>query len=155
MTTTTPRALFYRPGEADGVDLRGTRVTFLATAADASGGSVFEFRAAPGFSTGVHVHGHIEEYFYVLDGAFEFVLGDERVQAGRGAFVFVPPGTPHGFGNAGSTPATLLLTTTPPGHEDYFAGLAEVLANPGPPDAEKIADLRRRFDTEQLSSLKG
>jgi hypothetical protein len=66
----------------------------------------------------------------------------------------VPPGTAHGFGNAGSAPATLLLIISPASvHEEYVRELAVILANPGPPDTVAIADLRRRYDTVQVSPL--
>ena len=66
----------------------------------------------------------------------------------------VPPGTAHGFGNAGSAPATLLLIISPAGvHEEYFRELAAILARPGAPDTAAIADLRQRDDTVQVSAL--
>jgi hypothetical protein len=41
----------------------------------------------------------------------------------------------------------------PPTHDRYFDDLAEILAADGPPDSAAIAELRSRYDTEQLSSL--
>jgi hypothetical protein len=35
--------------------------------------------------------------------------------------------------------------------EDYFRELAQILARPGAPDQAAIVDLRRRYDTEQVS----
>ena len=58
-----------------------------------------------------------------------------------------------GFGSLGDTPATLLLTMAPAGHDRYFDELAEILAADGPPDSDEIAALRKRYDTEQISSL--
>jgi hypothetical protein len=37
-----------------------------------------------------------------------------------GSFVLIPRGTVHTFGNAGSTPAKLLVILSPPGFEQYF-----------------------------------
>jgi uncharacterized RmlC-like cupin family protein len=67
--------------------------------------------------------------------------------------VFVPPGVPHAFANRGAAPSRLLLILSPPAHDRYFDELAEILAADGPPDSEAIAALRKRYDTEQLSSL--
>ena len=50
-------------------------------------------------------------------------------------------------------PAKFLLITSPPGHDRYFDELAAILAVDGPPDSEAIAELRRRYDTVQISSL--
>jgi len=42
---------------------------------------------------------------------------------------------------------------SPSGHDRYFDELAEILSVDGPPDSAAIAELRRRYDTTQLSSL--
>jgi mannose-6-phosphate isomerase-like protein (cupin superfamily) len=107
----------------------------------------------PGFDTGLHVHERLEETWYVLDGELEFHVGDETFAATAGASVFIPPGVPHAFANRTDAPARFLLIMSPPGHDRYFDELAEVLAQDGPPDAAAIADLRRRYDTEQISAL--
>jgi hypothetical protein len=49
--------------------------------------------------------------------------------------------------------ARFLLITSPSGHDRYFDELAAILAVEGPPDSEAIAELRRRYDTEQISAL--
>jgi quercetin dioxygenase-like cupin family protein len=147
--------LYMPPGEGETVSLRGTKVIFKAAGERAGGGpTIVEFIAAPGFSTGHHVHSKIEEIFYVVDGEFDLRSGEWAGRAGPGSVLRVPPGTAHGFGNPGSAPATLLLTISPAGvHEEYFRELAAILANPGPPDAAAIADLRQRYDTVQVSPL--
>jgi mannose-6-phosphate isomerase-like protein (cupin superfamily) len=142
--------------DADGgrsVSLRGTEVVFKVESSSAAGASCVEFRAAPGFDTGLHVHESLEETFYVLDGEFEFRVGDETIRAASGACVFVPPGVPHAFANRSGARSKLLLTMSPPTHDRYFDELAEILAVDGPPDSEAIAALRTRYDTRQLSSL--
>jgi hypothetical protein len=61
---------------------------------------------------------------------------------------------PHNIGNASDQPARVLMTVSPPGHEHYFEELARVVACGRPPDAKVIAELRGRYDTDQLSALK-
>jgi mannose-6-phosphate isomerase-like protein (cupin superfamily) len=141
---------------ADGgrsVSLGGTEVVFKVESSSAAGASCVEFRAAPGFDTGLHVHESLEETFHVLDGEFEFRVGDETMRATSGACVFVPPGVAHAFANRSGTRSKLLLTMSPPTHDRYFDELAQILAADGPPDSEAIASLRTRYDTRQLSSL--
>jgi mannose-6-phosphate isomerase-like protein (cupin superfamily) len=147
--------LFLPPGEGETASLRSTEVVFKAIGEREGGGpTVIEFIAAPGFSTGDHVHSRIEEIFYVIDGEFDIRAGDRTSRVGSGSFVRVPPSTAHGFGNPGNAPATLLLIISPAGvHEDYFRELAAILARPGPPDTAAIADLRNRYDTVQVSPL--
>jgi quercetin dioxygenase-like cupin family protein len=153
--TVSIEALFIPHDGSPALDLRGTRVAFKAKGQRAGNGPTFiEFTAAPGFSTGDHVHTKVEELFYVLQGEFLIRAGDRADLVGPGDFVQVPPNVAHGFGNSGSTPATLALVISPAAvHEAYFEELAQILARPGPPDAELIADLRRRYDTVQVSPL--
>lgn len=147
--------LYLPPGEGETASLRGTEVVFKATGEREGGGpTVIEFIAAPGFSTGDHVHSKIEEIFYVLEGEFNIRAGEWTGRVGPGSYVRVPPSMAHGFGNPGNAPAALLLIISPSGvHEDYFRELSTILAEPGPPDTAAIAGLRKRYDTVQVSPL--
>jgi quercetin dioxygenase-like cupin family protein len=107
-----------------------------------------------GFSTGLHVHRVQEETFYVLEGECDWQVGEQRVRATPGAYLFLPPGVRHNIGNASDRPARLLMTVSPPGHEHYFEQLAETVARGGAGDPTKIAELRGRYDIEQLSALR-
>jgi mannose-6-phosphate isomerase-like protein (cupin superfamily) len=141
------------PGQGRSVSLRGTTVRFTVESTQAKGASCTEWDAAPGFDTGLHVHERLEETWFVLEGQLEFRLGEETFTATAGASVFVPPRVAHAFANRTEATARFLLMMSPPGHDRYFDELAEILAIEGPPDADKIADLRRRYDTQQISTL--
>ena len=56
-----------------------------------------------------HVHHADDECWYVLDGRLGFRVGDEEVEAGPGAAVFVSAGTPHAYWNAQDGPTRYLL----------------------------------------------
>jgi uncharacterized cupin superfamily protein len=146
-------ALILEPEGGETLSLRGNTVRLLSTAATSVGASTFEFLAQPGWDTGSHLHSRIEEQFYVLDGEMELRAGDRLITGRAGTFVSVPQGVAHAFANRSDRPARLLLVATPPGHERYFAELAEILSRDGAPDPDEIADLRARFDTTQVSSL--
>jgi quercetin dioxygenase-like cupin family protein len=147
------QAFLLTAAEGDSVSLRGTEVTFKVRGDNAAGASCLEFAAAPGCDTGMHVHTKLEETFYVLDGEFELRAGEQVRRVSSGSVMFVPPGVPHGFSNPTDKPATLLLIMSPADFDQYFVELAEILSRSGPPDTDAIAALRRRYDTEQLSSL--
>jgi mannose-6-phosphate isomerase-like protein (cupin superfamily) len=49
-----------------------------------------------------HIHHADDECWYVLEGSLGFRVGDEEIEAGPGAAVFVPAGTPHSYWNAHS-----------------------------------------------------
>lgn len=148
------QAIIRRAGEGQGVALAGQPLVFLVTGESTKHTSMFHWTVAPGFSTGLHVHAVQEETFYVLEGECEWQIGDERVKAGPGTYVFIPPGVPHSIANTSGDPAVMLMTVSPPGHEHYFEELAELVGRAsGRPDAQRVAELRARYDTSQLSAL--
>jgi quercetin dioxygenase-like cupin family protein len=149
------KAVIRMPGEAKGVVLSGHPMSFLVTGGDTRHTSMFDWTIPPGFSTGLHVHRVQEETFYVLEGECEWQVGDERIQAKPGTFVFLPPGVQHNIMNVTDAPARVLMTVSPPGHEHYFEELAKLVSQGSRPNAETIGELRGRYDTNQLSALKG
>lgn len=140
------------PEQNSGVVLRGHPMVFLVTGGDTKHTSMFDWVIPAGFATGLHVHRVQEETFYVLEGECEWHVGDRVVHARRGTFLFVPPGVPHNITNVSKHPARVLMTVSPPGHEHYFEELAQLAAS-GAPDPKALADLRDRYDTDQLSTL--
>ncbi len=94
-----------------------------------------------------HVHREREEAFYVLEGALNFVLGDDRFEAGPGSFVFVPRGTRHGFQ---ATPGTrALFFIAPAGLEGFFRALGEGIQQ-GRSNQEIRASLAGVYDSEPV-----
>jgi quercetin dioxygenase-like cupin family protein len=148
------KAVIRTAGEGKQVKLAGQPLTFLVTGEDTKHTSMFEWTVPSGFSTGLHVHRTQEETFYVLEGECEWQIGDQKVAAKSGTYVFIPPGVPHNIGNSSGKPARMIMTVSPPGHEHYFEELSALVSRGSPPDANAIAELRRRYDTEQLSALK-
>ena len=148
------KAVIRMPGEAKEVVLSGHPMAFLVTGEDTKHTSMFDWTMPPRFSTGLHVHRTQEETFYVLHGECDWQVGDRRIRATPGTFLFIPPGVPHNIANATDKPARVLMTVSPPGHENYFEELAEAVSRDIAPDAEAIGKLRRRYDTDQLSALK-
>ncbi|UWU79107.1 cupin domain-containing protein [Bradyrhizobium huanghuaihaiense] len=148
------QAIIRRPGEGKSVKFAGQPMAFLVTANDTRHTSMFEWTIPPGFFTGLHVHRVQEETFYVLEGECDWQVGNERVRATPGTYLFLPPGVPHNIGNASDKIARVLMTVSPPGHERYFEELAETVARGGAADPGTIAELRARYDTDQLSALR-
>ena len=108
--------------------------------------SILEF-GLDGWQAGpdLHVHDQSDEMVHVLSGELAMQVGDDRHILGRGDVAWVPRGTAHTFGNAGSDPARALAVATPGGLEDFLADQATYLAaRTGPPDRDALAQLRRR-----------
>lgn len=141
------------PGEGNHLTMGNSEVTFKAVGSDTHGHlGVFENLIQPGGTApGPHIHRHMEEMFYVLEGEVEILVGHQKVQGQPGAFVLVPRGTPHAFANRGTKPAKLLIMFTPAGErEKYFEGLAELMKNGQKPDKEALLELMRQFDQEPV-----
>jgi quercetin dioxygenase-like cupin family protein len=149
------KPVIHLPGEAGKVQLGGQPMAFLVTGEDSRHTSMFDWTIPAGFSTGLHVHRVQEETFYVLEGECTWEVGGERVHATPGAYLFVPPGVPHNIANASDKPARVLMTVSPTGHEHYFEELAKMVASGGAADPARIAELRARYDTDQLTALTG
>jgi quercetin dioxygenase-like cupin family protein len=147
------KAVIRMPHEETGVTLAGKPLAFLVTGNDTKYTSMFDWTLPPGFSTGLHVHRVQEETFFVLEGECRWQIGEQTIRAQPGTYVFIPPGVPHNIANASEKPARMIMTVSPPGHEHYFEELAAAVGKGGPPDAKVISDLRRRYDTDQLSAL--
>ena len=148
------KAVIRMPGEGKEVTLAGKPLVFLVTGEDTKHTSMFDWILPPGVSTGLHVHRVQEETFYVLEGECQWQIGEQVVSATPGTYVFIPPGVPHNIANASGKTARMIMTVSPPGHEHYFEELVKLVASGSPPDANAIAALRSRYDTEQLSALK-
>lgn len=146
-------AVIRRPEDNSGVRLAGQPMVFLVTGKDTKHTSMFDWTIPARFSTGRHVHRVQEETFYVVEGECEWQIGEETVRATAGTFVFIPPGVPHNIANATDEPARVIMTVSPPGHEHYFEELAKLASAGAKPDPVAIGDLRRRYDTDQLSAL--
>ncbi len=102
-----------------------------------------------------HVHHVAAEAFYVLEGAVSIRVGADTVWAAAGAFVLVPPGTPHTFANAGAAPARMLTIFSPPGFEQFFARTAALDEPPGSPEfLAKVQEIRQSLGTD-LADLGG
>lgn len=161
------------PGHGRTVRTTAQQVTFKVTGHHSRSASSFEIVVPPGFDVGAHVHTRSEELFYVLDGELDVLAfeprvrtaddwrrwvsptGNKVVRATPGTVIVVPPGCPHAFANPTERPARMFFQASPPpDHERYFDELLEILATDGAPDQAAIAELRSRYDIEQLTPLR-
>ncbi len=139
-----------RPGQSR-VD--GAILPFKASAADTGGQlSVCEFKLGPWEQGPVlHKHDETDEGFYVIAGVLEAQLGEQRVQADAGSFVWVPRGIPHAFANAGPDELHVLSLVLPGGIEALFAEQATYFSNlDGPPDPVALDEMGRRHGAHTL-----
>jgi hypothetical protein len=69
--------------------------------------------------------------FYVLEGEFLFLVGERRVGAPPGTFVFIPRGTVHAAKVVGNEPGKVLGAYIPGGLERSFEEFARLRTEQG------------------------
>ena len=141
-------SIILGPGQGKTMSALGSEMGFKAVSEDTGGRyGLIEYTAGPEF-TGPppHVHPNMEEAFYILEGEFTILAGEETVRAPAGGFVLIPRGTVHTFANPGPTPSKFLLIVSPGGFEKYFEELAPVVQKHGYPPPEIMKGLAEKYD---------
>jgi quercetin dioxygenase-like cupin family protein len=80
----------------------------------------------------LHVHHNEDETFYVLEGEVTFLVGDERIDAAAGDFLFAPRDIPHAY-VVRSERARMFVTASPAGIEQLFVSLGVPVTGAEPP----------------------
>jgi mannose-6-phosphate isomerase-like protein (cupin superfamily) len=86
---------------------------------------VCEMTMMPGEGVPRHVHDRDEEFYYVLEGAYEFEAGDETFKGEPGSIVVIPRDVPHAFRNAGDVPARALMIFRPGGFDELLGEIRQ------------------------------
>ena len=111
----SPTAIFVPPLKATAQG--GTTVRISSRQTDGAY-CVCEMTTMPGDGVSRHVHDRDEEFYYILEGAYEMQAGDERFTAEAGSLVVIPRDVPHQFRNAGKVPARALMIFRPGGFDE-------------------------------------
>ena len=144
------QGIFFNPGEGITVSARGSLMQFKAVSATTAGSFSLMERELPVSNRRPQPHTHRgPEGFYVLEGSIEFIVGSERRIGGPGFWALVPGGVAHTFGNAGESPARLLIIHAPAA-EAYFIALQELWSRTDPPAPEEERALMRRHGLEPV-----
>jgi quercetin dioxygenase-like cupin family protein len=131
---TAPAAKLVEPGQGKTIMLFAVRFDDKVTSADSGGAlAALEVTIPPRTLVKPHNHSREDEFTVVLAGTVGARVGDEVVEAGAGASLVKPRGTPHAMWNASAEPARVLEVLSPGGLEDYFEELAPVLREHAPP----------------------
>ena len=155
------------PGRAQPIALRhdqGEALWFLGVLAtikasgEATGGrfAVIEHLAPEGAGSPLHVHTREDEWFYGIEGELAFWVGEQRISAPAGSFVYGPRGIPHTFAVT-SPEARFLLVAEPAGFENFMRALAEPArtrslppAAGQPPDPARMTAIAAEYGIEIL-----
>lgn len=108
-----PQPMIVKSSDVQPLHVLGTQVRFLCEAqATNNAWSLMEVTLPRHSGPPPHNHGWDEAY-YVIDGEVDFTVGDRRVTATAGDFVYAPGGVVHGFSGASTRPARMLIFDAP------------------------------------------
>src|SRR5258708_28153102 len=83
--------------------------------------TIYESLRPAGDDGGPLLHKHLfDEAFYVLEGEYTFQVGERRVKASTGAFVYIPGGTVHTFRHSRHGHGRMLTASSPGGIDAMF-----------------------------------
>ncbi len=154
MSATTTTGYVLGPGEGKSTWFLETLMTVKAGDAETGGAfTLLEWTAPSGFSPPPHMHRVEDEAFYILEGTMLVRCGDQRWEAGSGAFVFLPHGIEHGFTVTSDVPLRGLQLTLPAGFERFIeeAGLPArdlTLPEPAAPNVPRLLAAAERCNIE-------
>jgi quercetin dioxygenase-like cupin family protein len=120
------------PGAAREIHPDGVTDAVLATKEQTDGqlGMVI-LGSPPGTGPGpAIIDNKAADYFYVLDGTFEFHIGDKVFDGGPGTLVASDKGTSHGY--IAKTEGHMLVIFAPGGYEHFFMDWDKQGLKPGP-----------------------
>jgi DNA-binding transcriptional MerR regulator len=108
---------------------------------------IFEFTGSGGGPRVAHLQE--DEWIYVVEGEFDFVIGTKRMRLGKGESIFIPRETSHVWATANGQPGKVINTYQPAGKmEEFFAavnGFKDL------PTAEQVVN--KSVSEKQLKSL--
>ncbi|CAN7420093.1 cupin domain-containing protein [Phyllobacterium sp. LjRoot231] len=120
------------------------RITLSFKASEDAGYSICETVDAPG-GTGASLHRHptYQETHIVMEGEYEFQIGDQIVRLGPGGMAFMPKGVVHGIRKISEGISRQLIISSPAGvFEAFVAEVAAAQVDTGNADRAGSLDFR-------------
>jgi len=113
---------------------------------------VFEFNCISGGPG--HFHYDQDEWIYVMDGEFQFEVGDKRFRVGTGESVFIPRKVPHVWACVSGKPGKIINVYQPAGKmEEFFRELGKYNGKPYVHEALSIDEFRQLFHDHGMDLL--
>lgn len=154
---TKDRTKHVAPREGKALWVAGDLVTLKVVEEDTDGAFLLgEEVSPPGGGPPPHIHHREDEMFCVLEGEYEFLVGERTIRAGAGSVIYGPRNVPHTFKNVGTTPARMLAFVMPAGFERFLEEVgkeAAGLSSPppfGPEEIERLLATAPKYGIEML-----
>lgn len=137
------------PTEVQAVSMPVARTVTTRVAAEQTGWaySLFEVEVGANGGEGPHIQHREDEYLYVLEGRFSFVVEGVETEAVPGSHLYVPKGALHAYENEGHGTGRLLVVHTPGGPQERFIEAA------GEPVTETVVHPSSRTSPERFALL--
>ena len=111
--------------------------------------SVVESHDITGGGPPPHIHHREDETFQILEGEYEWMVGDKKFFAQKGTTIFAPRGVPHTYRCVGKTPGRLMCIITPAGFEEFFEGIG-ALSPQQQQEISRVMEIASKFGLEIL-----
>jgi quercetin dioxygenase-like cupin family protein len=120
----------------------------IKASADQTGNSfaLVETINSQGTGPPLHVHDRFDRGLYVLEGEYTVVVGDDRIVAEAGTWIFVPRKVPHTW-RCDSSEGRILALLVPGDVDGFFREVGEPVT-----DRSQLPQ-RREPNVEQLSNV--
>src|SRR5579885_508730 len=133
------------------VHVLGNEVRIKISSRDTGGAfTVFEGQTRPLQGPPLHRHPKHNEWWYIVEGEYKFVIDGREVYARAGDIVFAPRGSAHTFQNVGTGTGRTLTTVIPGGVDLFFEELETAAPRGRIPDREKMVAIFKKHDQELL-----
>ena len=145
----TARPIFLSPSAGEHFRLLNEEIRILADGSATRGQCViFVESTKPGDGPPLHRHSVDDEFFFILEGSYRFLVEGQNYVAEPGAFLFAPRGSVHTFQARTAGPGGLcrmLVVCTPSGLEGPFRETAAAQQR-GPLTPEQLAEIFGKFN---------
>ena len=111
--------------------------------------SVCESHDAPDDGPPPHIHHREDETFQILEGEYEWTVGNNKFVAKKGETIFAPRGVAHTYRYVGKTPGRLMCVITPSGFEGFFEEVG-ALSPQQQQDIGRVMEIAKKYGLEIL-----
>lgn len=139
-----------RHNEGRRVQVLGDSVTIkVASSTSPFGQAIVSVEVPPGSGTPCVTHAKEEEVYYLLEGELLMHAPHEKHLLQPGDMVHLPPRTPHGYRNPGTTPARFLAWTIGGPMDRFFEAMASRV-HQLPQDIQVMRETLSEFGVEPV-----
>jgi quercetin dioxygenase-like cupin family protein len=148
------KAVVHQSGEGKAYWMLGGLYEVLLPSDETNGAcTVMQMTMPPGMGPPPHVHRHVTETVYVVDGTLTYQIDGKKIDGGPGSLFRIPADTLERF--EPKSRVRVVITYEPGGIEKFFAEAGEPAkrreippAPTAPPDVDTLTKIGARYGLE-------